>query len=283
MQKKILIIGAQGMLGQDLAKVLAGFDLILWDFDDLDITDKNQVFTKISSLQPQVIINCAAYTDVDGCETNRELAMQVNGEAVGYLADIAKQIGAIIVHISTDYIFTGEKEKGYEEDSQAIGPLNVYGQSKLKGEELLKQNTDQYYLIRTSWLYGKNGKNFVETMLKLGREKDQLKVVNDQLGKPTYTVDLVRQILYILDNNLAFGVYHATNETKEGGISWYDFAKKIFELAAIDVELQPCASAEFPRPAKRPAYSALINTKLPPMRDWQLALVEYLTNKLINQ
>lgn len=276
MNKKILIIGAGGMLGQDLVKVMASFDLTLWDQPEIDITDKNQVFNKIKVLKPGIIINCAAYTDVDGCETEQDLAMRVNGDAVGYLASVAKEVGGIIVHISTDYIFNGQNQKGYSEDSNEIGPLNVYGQSKLKGETLLQQNTDKYYLLRTSWLYGKNGKNFVETMLKLSQEKDRLKVVNDQFGKPTWTIDLAKQIRYILDNELAFGVYHVTNETQEGGISWYDFAKKIFELADINIDLQSCGTEEFPRPAKRPAYSALINTKLPQLRSWDSALQEYL-------
>lgn len=275
---KILIIGAQGMLGQDLAAILSDHDLTIWDKPEIDITDQNLVLAKINDLRPDIVINCAAYTDVDGCETNQNLATLVNGQAVGYLAQAAKNIAAVLVHISTDYIFNGQNKAGYEEDSTEIGPLNVYGQSKLLGEELLKQNTARYYLIRTSWLYGKNGKNFVETMLKLSKEKDQLKVVNDQFGKPTLTIDLARQIRYILDNELPFGIYHVTDETQAGGVSWYDFAQKIFELAKIKIDLQPCSSDEFPRPAKRPQFSALINTKLPVTRDWQESLKEYLAN-----
>jgi dTDP-4-dehydrorhamnose reductase len=277
MNKKILILGAQGMLGQDLSAVLADFNLVLWDQSEIDITDQNQVKVKIKDLNPDIIINCAAYADVDGCETNQDLAMSVNGLAVGYLAEIAKELDAILIHISTDYVFNGQNKQGYTENSQDFGPLNIYGQSKLKGELLLQEKTDKYYLIRISWLYGKKGKNFIEAMLKLGQEKDQLKVVNDQFGKPTYTIDLAKQIRYILNNNLAFGVYHVTNETKEGGISWYDFAQKIFDLAEIKIDLQPCTTAEFSRPAQRPPYSALINTKLPQLRDWQDALAEYLT------
>ncbi|MBD3360074.1 MAG: dTDP-4-dehydrorhamnose reductase [Candidatus Buchananbacteria bacterium] len=276
MNKKILIIGSRGMLGQDMAKFLADFNLILWDQPEIDITDQNQINSKIKNLKPDIVINCAAYTDVDGCETNQDLAMQVNGSAVGYLAEITKKLDAILIHISTDYIFNGQNKDGYEEDSQEIGPLNIYGQSKLKGELLLQEKIDKYYLIRTSWLYGKNGKNFVETMLKLAQENDSLKVVNDQFGKPTLTIDLARQIRYILDNNLDFGSYHIINETQTGGISWYDFTRKIFELAEIKINLQPCTTAEFSRPAQRPAYSALINTKLPQLRNWQEALSEYL-------
>jgi len=289
---KILIIGAKGMLGQDLAKVLADYDLALWDKDEIDITDQNQVDAKITQLKPQIIINCAAYTAVDDCETHKDLALQVNNQAVGNLALCAKRIGAILAQISTDYVFNGQNAKGYAEDSQEFGPVNFYGESKLLGEKTLRNIGGNYYLIRTSWLYGHNGKNFVETMLKLGSEGKELKVVNDQFGKPTFTIDLARQILYILSNHLPFGIYHATNETKEGssgsprdagveasGISWYKFARKIFEFSKLRVNLKPCTSVEFPRPAKRPAHSALINTKLPALRGWEDALIDYLTNK----
>lgn len=273
---KILILGANGMLGQDLAKTLADFSLTLWDKEEIDIADQNQVEAKIGELKPQIIINCAAYTTVDDCETHKDLALQVNNQAVGYLILCAKKISATLVHISTDYVFNGQNKNGYAEDSQEFGPVNFYGESKLLGEKTLKNIGSNYYLIRTSWLYGKNGKNFVETMLKLGQEGKELKVVNDQFGKPTYTVDLAKQILYILDKNLPFGIYHATNETKEEGISWFDFSQKIFELANMDIKVIPCATSEFPRPAKRPVHSALINTKLPALRSWDEALKDYL-------
>ncbi|MFA5187906.1 MAG: dTDP-4-dehydrorhamnose reductase [Patescibacteria group bacterium] len=276
---KILILGAQGMLGQDLSKVFFDFDLTLWDRSEIDISDEYQVIKKISDLKPRIIINCAAYTAVDDCETHKDQALRINNQAVSYLALAAKNIGAILVQISTDYVFDGKNKKGYSEDSQEFGPVNFYGESKLLGEKSLQNIADKYYLIRTSWLYGKNGKNFVETMLRFGKEKKEIKVVNDQFGKPTYTVDLARQILYILNNALPFGIYHATNETKEGGISWNEFAQKIFELAKLDVKIIPCTSQEFIRPAKRPQYSALINTKLPLMRNWDEALKEYLDNK----
>ncbi|OGY41229.1 MAG: dTDP-4-dehydrorhamnose reductase [Candidatus Buchananbacteria bacterium RBG_13_36_9] len=273
---KILILGAKGMLGQDLAKVLVDFDLTLWDKEEIDISDQNQVDSKITRLNPRVVINCAAYTAVDDCEIKKDMALQLNNQAVGYLALISKKIGAVLVQISTDYVFNGQNQKGYTEDSQEFGPVNFYGESKLLGEKTLKNIAPNYYLIRTSWLYGKSGKNFVETMLKLGQEAKELKVVNDQFGKPTYTVDLAKQILYILSNNLAFGIYHATNETKQGGISWYEFSQKIFELANLKVNLKPCSSMEYPRPAKRPAYSSLLNTKLPPLRNWEEVVKEYL-------
>ncbi len=283
MNNKILILGAKGMLGQDLARIFeehnedkANFILTLWDKEDIDITDEYQVKTKLAELQPEIIINCAAYTAVDDCETNKDLALAVNNRAVGYLAQTGQKIGAVLIHISTDYVFDGKNKIGYTEDSQEFGPLNFYGESKLLGEKTLRLIADKYYLIRTSWLYGQHGNNFVNTMLKLGEEKKELKVVNDQFGKPTYTIDLAKQILYILNNDLPYGNYHVTDETKEGGISWYEFAQEIFKQAKIEVKVNPCSSQEFPRPAKRPTYSALINTKLPKLRNWQAALSEYL-------
>lgn len=275
---KILILGANGMLGKDLADVFAGHNLILWDFANLDITDKNQVDMKIGELQPAVIINCAAYTAVDDCEKEVDKATLVNGIAVGYLAGAAKKNNAIFVQISTDYVFDGKNKNGYIEPSQEFWPINVYGATKLLGEKSLLR-LDKYYLIRTSWLYGKNGKNFVDTITRLGKEKKELKVINDQFGKPTFTVDLAKQILYILNNDLPFGIYHITNETKKGGITWYNFAKKICKLQKLKVRVKPCTTEEYPLPAKRPAHSALINTKLPKIRKWQKALKEYIKNK----
>lgn len=277
---KILIIGAQGMLGHDLAKVLSGYDLVLWDKSDLDITNQQQVDLKITELKTDAIINCAAYTAVDDCEIKKELAMAVNGYAVGYLAEVANKSKAILIHISTDYVFNGLNENGYNENSQEFGPINEYGQSKYFGEQELLKKCAKYYLIRTSWLYGADGPNFVDTMIHLGKEKDELKVINDQFGKPTYTVDLARQIRYILDKQLAYGIYHVTNESVGSGISWYEFACKIFELAGLEVEVKPCSSTELIRPALRPAFSVLINTKLPPVRLWADALKEYLNSKI---
>jgi len=276
--KKILILGSQGMLGQDLVKIFSGLDLILWDKEEIDITDKVQVETKIKDLKPDIIINCAAYTNVDGCESNMGLATMVNGLAVGYLVDFCQQINAVLVQISTDYVFDGKNQGGYAEDSQAFAPVNVYGASKLLAEKAILGKLEKYYLIRTSWLYGQHGKNFVDTILRSAKEKSELKVINDQFGKPTYTIDLAKQILYILDNDLAFGIYHVTNETKAGGITWFDFAQKIIGLAGLKVVVKPCTTAEYPLPAKRPAYSAINNTKLPPLRNWEDALKEYLAN-----
>ena len=276
---KIVILGAKGMLGSDLAKVFADFKPYLFDKDELDITDSKEVFKLLNDLKPDIVINAAAYTDVDGCETNKELAMKVNGEAPGYLAEIAREIGAFFVHYSTDYVFSGDKKSGYREDDEPDSPVNFYGESKLAGEEAIKKAGGKYYIIRTSWLFGLNGKNFVETMLRLAQEKEKLRVVNDQRGKPTFTIDLSQRTRYIVENKKDFGIYHVTNEP---ATTWYEFASEI--LKQWDGErhphftgIFPCASSEFPRPAKRPEYSILLNTKLPPMRSWQEALGEYLT------
>lgn len=284
--KKILIIGAKGMLGQDLVKVFSAdknYDVISWDLENLDITNKNNVFEKIGKLKPEIIINAAAFTDVDGCEdeAKKDLCMKVNGEAVGYLASCASQINAILVHYSTDYVFNGKKSEGYKENEKEIDPVNSYGESKALGEKKLQENTKRFYLIRTSWLYGKGGKNFVDTMLKLSETKKELKVVDDQHGKPTHTVDLAKRTKELIDKNLPYGIYHITNE---GETTWFEFAKKIFEFAKVNVKVNPCTSDEFPRPARRPTYSSLINTKLPASRRWEEALAEYLrTEELKNK
>ncbi|MEW6407329.1 MAG: dTDP-4-dehydrorhamnose reductase [Patescibacteria group bacterium] len=280
--KKILIIGARGMLGQELMKVFGtdkNYEVVGTDMKDFDITNKEKVFENIKNIAPQIVINAAAFTRVDDCEKPefKDICMKVNGYAVGYIAAVCRELNAVMIHYSTDYIFFGEKERGYREDEKDFAPLNIYGQSKLLGEQELLKNTDRFYLIRTAWLYGKNGKNFVDTMLELAHKMPELKVVNDQTGSPTYAVDLAKRTKEILEGNYPFGVYHITNE---GTVSWYDFAKKIFEIAKIDVKVIPVASNEFPRPAKRPKYSVLVNTKLPKSRKWEEALEEYLLKKI---
>jgi len=272
---KTIIIGAQGMLGQELVKVFENYQPICWGRAEIDISNREDVNKKISEARPKLVINSAAYTDVDGAETNRDLAMKVNGYGVGSLAEACKRVGAILIHYSTDYVFDGRKSEGYKEGDQPKSPVNIYGESKLLGEELLQKNTDKYYLIRTSWLFGKSGKNFIETMLTLARKGETIKVVNNQHGKPTYAIDLAQKTRELVEKNLPYGIYHITNE---GSCTWYEFAKEIFKLAKIDVKVEPVASEEFPTPAKRPTWSILINTKLPPSRPWQEAVREYLKN-----
>ena len=271
---KVLLIGSKGMLGSELAQVFQDQKLTTWDVEDVNIVDKGRTISKIKGAKPDVIINAAAYTAVDDCEENQETAMRVNGEGPGNLAQAAKMADAVLVHYSTDYIFNGQEQDGYDEKYDQIDPINVYGESKALGEKLIKESGCKYYIIRTAWLYGKNGNNFVDTMVKLSQEKDKLKVVDDQRGCPTYAVDLANKTKEIIDSQEPFGVFHVTNS---GECSWYEFAKEIFRLKNIDIKLEPCTSAEFPRPAKRPAYSVLINTKTGPLRPWQEALKEYLS------
>lgn len=261
--KKVLILGAYGMLGHDLQRV---FSHAILRGHDLDITDAGKVTTAIDDLHPALVINAAAYTDVDGCEDQRDLAFTVNGDSLVPLARACRDNGAILVHFSTDYVFDGTR-KAYQEND-VPHPINVYGESKLLGEKNIRENMDDYRIIRTSWLFGKHGKNFVETMLRLSSEMPQVRVVNDQFGKPTYTADLARKTADIASSSP--GIYHITNE---GICSWYKFS------CAIIPNVVPCSTAEYPRKAKRPAYSVLSNTKTSPMRPWQEALKAYLKER----
>jgi dTDP-4-dehydrorhamnose reductase len=271
----ILVVGANGMLGQDLVSLLGergrGVDL-----PDIDITDLLSVQRVLTTLRPRVVVNCAAYTDVDGCESNADQAMQVNGEAVAFLAMITKDIGAKLVQISTDYVFDGSKGSPYQvNDLQR--PLNIYGESKLAGELNVDINPDNL-LIRTQWLYGLHGKNFVETMLRMGAEKDQLSVVDDQIGAPTWTVDLARGVLALIDKGQR-GTYHVANS---GSTSWNGFARAIFEESGMPVELLSMSTEQLNRPARRPLVSTLdcsklvVDTGFQP-QPWREALKQYLS------
>lgn len=263
---KTLIIGSNGMLGSDLCKVFP--DAVKLTHHDLDITDREQVIESILKIKPDVVINAAAYTNVDGCEDNKELAFQVNGYGPGYIAKACARAGAALVHFSTDYVFDGSKKEYIESDIP--NPINVYGDSKLLGEKKIVENMDDYRIVRISWLFGIHGKNFVETMIKLSGEMDTVKVVNDQFGKPTYTMDLANKVKEIIE--LDPGIYHITND---GICSWYEFASSIID------NVVPCTSEEFQRKAKRPKYSVLVNTKTEPMRHWREALTDYLRVRVI--
>ena len=273
---KILLFGSEGMLGHALADVFSDEELISLTRSDVDITREHEVEKIIEDNLPDLIINSAAFTDVDGAESNRDLALAINGDGVGYIARAAEAVGATCVHYSTDYIFNGSKHEGYDEHSNEYEPLNVYGESKLLGEQLLQEYCSRFYVIRTSWLFGPHGKNFATTMLQLGKDRDSLKVVNDQHGRPTYTVDLAQATKELVDDKAAHGIYHLTNGTDTSSITWYEFAHEIFHQAGLEVTLSPCTSDEYPRPAKRPEYSVLLNTKRPPLRDWRAALQEYI-------
>jgi dTDP-4-dehydrorhamnose reductase len=251
----ILVVGSKGMLGHDLMQVLCG-DVRGVDIEEIDITSFESTRRVLLTLKPQVVVNAAAYTDVDGCESNRELAMQVNGEGVAHLALAAREIGAKLVHLSTDYVFDGKKESPWLEDD-ATRPLSVYGESKLAGE-LNARLVEDHLIVRTQWLYGLNGKNFVETMLRLGGEKKELAVVDDQAGSPTWTVDLGLALKALIDHGCR-GTYHAANA---GFCSWNGFARAIFAESGLDVTVTPMTTTELGRPATRPLYSVLDCGKL---------------------
>jgi dTDP-4-dehydrorhamnose reductase len=273
----ILIVGAKGMLGQDLMRVLPG-DVRGVDIDEIDITSLESVRRVLLTLKPRVVVNSAAYTDVDGCETNVELAMRVNGEGVGNLAAVTRELGALLVQVSTDYVFDGTKGIPYLEDDP-VNPLSVYGRSKLLGEEKARENPE-HLIVRTQWLYGHGGKNFVETMLRLAQERKELAVVDDQFGSPTWTVDLALAISTLIDYNCR-GTYHAANA---GFCSWFAFAEAIFEEAGVEMNLRPQTTGELGRPARRPLYSVLDCMKLTSdarleLEQWREALKTYLEKR----
>jgi dTDP-4-dehydrorhamnose reductase len=262
-QEKIALVGAKGMLGS-MVKGLAGDSHILClDLPDFDVTDRKQILDVLGGFGPETIINCAAYTNVDGCETNQETAAKVNGEAPGHLAEAAKRSGAFLVHISTDYVFDGLGGRPYTEEDPT-GPLSAYGRTKLLGEEaVLASGLGRFSIVRTSWLYGPGGKNFVETIARLAGEREELRIVADQTGSPTYTEDLARALFTLLDMQ-ARGIYHFSNE---GACTWHEFAGAIVERmrqAGEEVKVRrivPIKTDEYPLPAKRPAYSVLSKEK----------------------
>ncbi|HEU0265582.1 MAG TPA: dTDP-4-dehydrorhamnose reductase [Geobacterales bacterium] len=273
----ILVVGANGMLGKDLMATLAG-EVRGVDLADIDITSPESVQRVITTLRPRVIINAAAYTDVDGCETNQEQAFAVNGEGVANLALAARDMGSLLVQISTDYLFDGSKGSPYLEDD-LINPLSIYGQSKMAGEMNCRV-APEHLIIRTQWLYGLQGKNFVETMLKLSTERDELAVVDDQIGAPTWTRELCRAIVQLIDKGCR-GTYHAA---ASGSCSWYQFANAIFEEAGVKIRVKPLTTKELGRPAARPAHSVLDCGKLAAdtgiqMVEWRQALRGYLQER----
>ncbi len=256
---KILITGSNGMLAKSVKNRFNKEELICTNVEDLDITNKEKVIKFIEEIKPNYIINCAAYTDADKAEENKEVAEKINSIGPKNLAIAANNVDATLIHISTDYVFGGEKDvkEDYKEDDEKKTTM-VYGITKLKGEENILDNTNKYYIFRTAWLYGE-GKNFVRTMLKLGKENEEVKVVSDQHGSPTYAVDLVDIIAQAIEKKIPYGIYHATNL---GYTTWYEFTKDIFEIANIKCKVQPVTTEEFPRTAKRPKNSQLSKEKL---------------------
>jgi dTDP-4-dehydrorhamnose reductase len=276
---KVVVTGAKGQLGQDVMKQLQeqSHEAIGTDRNDLDITNEADVLKFISEAKPDVILHCAAYTNVDAAESDRDTAYQVNAVGTENLAKAAKAVDAKILYISTDYVFDGTATEPYEVD-HPTKPLGVYGETKFAGEELLKKHAEKYFIVRTAWVFGIGGNNFVKTMIRLGEERGEVGVVHDQVGSPTYTVDLASLMLEVMKTE-KYGTYHATNA---GVCSWYEFAVEIFKQAGMNqVKVSPLTTDQFPRPAKRPAYSVLSKQKLEetgfaPLRDWKEALAAYL-------
>ncbi|MGE7020674.1 dTDP-4-dehydrorhamnose reductase [Solibacillus cecembensis] len=275
---KIMVTGANGQLGQELVVQLknTAYQLYAFTKQELDITNIQQVSEVVNEIQPDVIINAAAYTNVDGAETNKDLAFNVNAYGQRNLAIAAEKIGAKICYVSTDYVFNGTANSPYNEYAQ-VEPLGIYGESKYAGEFLTNTLSSKYFIVRTAWVYGEYGPNFVKTMLRLAEEKDELGVVHDQVGSPTYTVDLAEFILQLIETE-KYGIYHCTNS---GTCSWYEFAKAIFELAGKEIKVNPLNSDQFPRPAKRPNYSVLSDMAISvngfgARRHWKEALNEYI-------
>jgi dTDP-4-dehydrorhamnose reductase len=290
---KVLITGGKGQLASEILdnlitgvnelgeipNELKNSEITSVDVDELDITNLAQVKDFFENKRPQIVINCAAMTNVDGCESNLELAFKVNAIGARNLAIACNEFDAKLVHISTDYVFEGVGTVPYCE-WDICNPQSIYGKSKFLGENYVKEMCKKYFVFRTSWLYGYYGNNFVKTIIKAANEKDSLKVVNDQRGNPTNAADLAFHILHACVTN-EYGIYHCTGE---GECSWYDFACKIVELAKIDCVVNPCTTDEFPRPAKRPAFSSLNNLMLKStignqMRDWETALKEFINKK----
>lgn len=290
---KILITGASGQLGTEIQRQLKNggsalgcvperlknATVIATDVAELNITDRDATIAFVRRHQPDTIISCAAFTNVDGCETNPEAAFKVNAIGASNLAQAAERINARLIHVSTDYVFRGEGDKPLDE-SERVDPKSVYGKTKALGEEYVKNFCHRYFIVRTAWLYGYAGKNFVKTIVNAGKKFGRLEVVSDQLGNPTNAEDLAHHILQLAVSH-DYGVYHCTGE---GVCSWYEFASEIIRLSGVDATVAPCTSAEYsakhPAAADRPAWSALENRMLActvgnHMRDWKEALADF--------
>lgn len=275
---KVLVTGVKGQLGYDVVRELEkrGHTAVGVDIDEMDITDAAAVERVLTETQPEAVIHCSAFTAVDRAEDETELCRRVNVEGTKNIAKICKKLDCKMLYLSTDYIFSGDGERPWEPDDEA-SPLNAYGQSKYDGELALKKYVEKYFIVRISWVFGINGNNFIKTMLRLGRENGAVKVVDDQIGSPTYTYDLSRLLVDMIESG-RYGAYHATNE---GICSWYEFAKEIFRAAGMnDVSVTPVKSGEFPVKAKRPKNSRMSKEKLVAngfalLPAWQDAVARY--------
>lgn len=275
---KVLVTGVKGQLGYDVMKELAKRDIeaVGADIEEMDITDAESVTAFLTAAAPDAVIHCAAYTAVDAAEENQELCQRVNADGTRNIAAVCRTLGCKMIYISTDYVFDGRGERPWEPEDER-NPLNVYGQSKYEGELAVQELLERYFIVRIAWVFGVNGKNFVKTMLNLAKSHDHLTVVNDQYGSPTYTYDLARLLVDMVQTE-KYGIYHATNE---GICTWYEFACEIFRQAGLTVTVAPVSAAEYPAKAKRPENSRMSKEKLTEngferLPSWQDALKRYL-------
>ena len=275
---KVLVTGAAGMLGQDVVRAAAfvNHEVVAYARADLDIADPRAVRRAMAAERPDAVINCAAWTDVDGAESEEREATEVNGVAAGVVAAEAAAVDAVVVHPSSDYVFDGSARRPYVE-SDRPAPLSAYGRSKLDGEVEVAAAAERHFIVRSSWLFGVGGGNFVETMLRLAGELDQIVVVRDQIGAPTYTGHLADALVRLLDGE-AYGIHHIAGSDQ---CSWYEFAVEIFRQAGVEMRVLSCTSEEFPRPAPRPRYSVLGTERDYPivLPDWQEGLASYLQER----
>ncbi|MFR3729974.1 dTDP-4-dehydrorhamnose reductase [Lacrimispora sp.] len=276
---KVFVTGVKGQLGFDIMNELKkrGHEAIGVDIEEMDITDEESVNRVIKAAAPDAVIHCAAYTAVDAAEDNEELCRKVNAAGTGYIARVCRELDIKLMYISTDYVFNGQGTRPWEPDDKRE-PLNVYGQTKYEGELAIEEILEKYFIVRIAWVFGVNGKNFIKTMLNLGKTRDKLTVVADQIGSPTYTYDLARLLVDMIETE-KYGRYHATNE---GLCSWYEFACEIFKQAGMNVTVEPVSSDQFPVKAKRPMNSRMSKDKLDEngfvrLPSWQDALARYLT------
>ena len=275
---RVFVPGVKGQLGYDVMNELEkqGLEGIGVDIDEMDITDADQVNKVIKEAAPDAVIHCAAYTAVDAAEDNEEICRKVNAQGTENIAKVCEELDIKMMYISTDYVFNGQGERPWEPDDERE-PLNVYGQTKYEGELAIEEHVKKFFTVRIAWVFGVNGKNFIKTMLNLGKTHDHLTVVNDQTGSPTYTYDLARLLVDMIQTD-KYGRYHATNE---GLCTWYEFACEIFKQAGMDVSVAPVSSDEYPAKAKRPSNSRMDKSKLTangfqPLPTWQDALSRYL-------
>ncbi|WP_461201880.1 dTDP-4-dehydrorhamnose reductase [Anoxybacillus sp. TBDG-1] len=276
--RRVVVTGARGQLGTE---VVERFRQMEWDMygygkDELDITDAQQVMSMLEYIRPHVVVHAAAYTKVDEAEKEKEQAFLINAYGTRNVAVAAEKVGAKLVYVSTDYVFDGKEKEPYDEFASPH-PINVYGKSKLAGEHMVRDFHSKFFIVRTSWVFGAHGSNFVKTMLRLAKEKEEIFVVDDQYGCPTYAVDLARSI-YELVQTEKYGLYHISNT---GQCSWYEFAQAIFTEASVDVRVQRCRTEDYPRLAARPSYSVFDHMALrlngfKPLRHWREALQQFL-------